>query len=100
MMARQRWKKLNENCLKRRVTKLRIGNLWVVMFHTVIMVLERIIIFIVTAVEKIHPSNSGDLEVTKIRLFNHSSLIKLLIKGRIASSSSVATILLGNVNKL
>ena len=56
--------------------------------------------FKVTGVEKVQPPNSGDLEEANIHLFNHSSLVQLLIEGRIASLSSISALLLGINNNI
>ena len=57
--------------------------------------------FRVNGVKKVQAPNSGDLEEANIHLFNHSSLVQLLIEGRIASLSSISALLLGiNNNSL
>ena len=57
--------------------------------------------FRATDVEEIQTPNSGDLEEATIHLFNHPSLVQLLIEGRIASLSSISALLLGiNNNSL
>jgi len=57
--------------------------------------------FRVNSVKKVQEPNSGDLEETNIYLFNYSSLVQLLIEGRIASLGSISALLLGiNNNSL
>ena len=57
--------------------------------------------FRVNSVKKVQEPNSGDLEETNIYLFNDSSLVQLLIEGRIASLSTISALLLGiNNNSL
>ena len=50
--------------------------------------------------KKVQARNSGDLEEANIYLFNHSSLVQLLIEGRIASLSSISSLLLGINNDI
>lgn len=54
--------------------------------------------FKATGVEKIQEPNSGDLEEAEIKLLDRKSLAEKLLKGQIASLSSVAAISLSTSN--
>ena len=52
--------------------------------------------FRATAVEKIQPPDSGDLEEAEIHLMNREMIMKAVSDGHIASLSSVVAVFLGS----